>query len=151
MLMVMAHTVAIYLFLIVTLSFLGHRQVSELGIAELVVVMMVGSAVETSMVAGDTSLLAGIVSASTLLLCNRLFSLLVDRWDWLERIVVGRPIPLAYHGKVLPQGLREAGLTEDDLREGIRERGYEDLDQVRLAVLEIDGMISVVPREGVEK
>ncbi len=151
MLVVVLHTAAIYVFLIVTLSFLGQRQVSQLGIMELVVIMVLGSAVETPMVAADTSLLAGIVAASTLLLCNRLFSILVDRWDWLERVVVGRPIPLVYRGKLLRQGLNEAGLTEADVSEGIRERGYENIAEIKLAVLEIDGTISAVPSDGGNK
>jgi uncharacterized membrane protein YcaP (DUF421 family) len=142
------HTALLYLFLILTLSLLGHRQLSELGITELVILMLLGSAVEVALVAGDTSLQAGLVSAATLLLTNRLLLALVRRWDWLERIIVGRPIPLVYNGTCLPARIREAGLSEDDVLEGMRERGYDDIKQVRLAVLEIDGAISVVPAEG---
>ncbi len=141
------HTFLIYLFLIFILSLLGHRQSAELNITELVVIMIIGSSVETAMVAGDTSLLAGITSASTLFVSNRVLSLLMERWPRLRRFVVGRAILLVYEGRLLPQHLAEAGLDEDDVREGLRERGYDDLSQVRMAVLEIDGTISVVPRE----
>jgi uncharacterized membrane protein YcaP (DUF421 family) len=147
MVRVVLHTVAVYFFLIASLSLLGHRQVAELGLVELVVVMVLGSAVETAMIAGDTSLLAGLVSAATLLICNRIFSTLLRRSPRLRRIVVGRPIPLVANGKLLPRRTREAGLTEADVLEGIRERGYEHLEEVRLAVQEIDGTISVVPRK----
>jgi uncharacterized membrane protein YcaP (DUF421 family) len=145
------HTALLYLFLVLTLSLLGHRQMSELGITELVILMLLGSAVETSLVAGDTSLQAGLVSAATLLLTNQLLLALVGRWEWLERIIVGRPILLVYDGRCLANRIREAGLSEDDVVEGMRERGYDDIQQVRLAVLEIDGAISVVPREGAAK
>ncbi len=145
LLKVVLHTVILYLFIILVLSFIGHRQVSQLGIVELVVIMVLGSSVETAMVAGDTSLLAGFASAGTLLVSNRLFSLLINRWVGLRRIVIGKPIPLVYRGKFLPQGIDQAGLSDDDVMEGIRERGYDSVDQVRLAVLEIDGNISVVP------
>ncbi len=81
--LVVFQTFAIYLFLVVMLTLLGQRQLSELSSTELVVIMVLGSAVETEMVAGDTSLLAGLVSASTLLVSNRLFSLLLRRNRWL--------------------------------------------------------------------
>ena len=145
------HTALLYLFLILTLSLLGHRQMSELGITELVILMMLGSAVETALVSGDTSLQAGLVSAATLLLTNRLLLALVLRWKWLERIIVGRPILLVYNGRCLANRIREAGLSEDDVHEGMRERGYDDIQQVRLAVLEVDGQISVIARKGAAK
>jgi uncharacterized membrane protein YcaP (DUF421 family) len=144
--LVVLHTLVIYLFLIFALSLLGHRQTAELNLTELVVLMVIGSSVETAMVAGDTSVLAGLTSATTLLVSNRALSALMERWGWLRRIVVGHPILLYYKGHFLPKRVRETGLTEDDVREGIRERGYDNLDQVRLVVLEIDGTISVVPR-----
>lgn len=147
LLTVALHTAVLYLFLILALSLLGHRQLSDLGLTELVILMLLGSSVETAMVAGNTSLSAGIVSAATLLLSNRALSLLIRRWDWLQGVLIGRPVPLVYNGRFLVSGIRETGLSEDDVRQGMRERGYDDLDQVRLAVLEIDGGISVVPRK----
>ncbi len=142
---VVLQTLVIYLFLIVALSLIGHRQVAEISITELSILMVMGSAVETAMVAGNTSLSAGLVSASTLLICNYFLSRLLRRHTLLRRIVVGQPIPLVYKGRYLPKRIDAAGLTDDDVMEGIRERGYENLDQVRLAVLEIDGSISVIP------
>jgi len=147
LLTVVLSTAVLYLFLILAFSLLGHRQLSDLGLTELVILMLLGSSVETAMVAGNTSLPAGIVSAATLLLSNRALSLLIRRWDWLQGVLIGRPVPLVYNGRFLVSGIRETGLSEDDVRQGMRERGYDDLDQVRLAVLEIDGGISVVPRK----
>ncbi|HEX9116370.1 MAG TPA: YetF domain-containing protein [Anaerolineae bacterium] len=145
---VLWHTVVIYIFLILVLGLLGHRQTSELGLVELVIIMMLGSAVETAMVAGDTSLPAGLLSAATLLVLNRIFAAFLSRFPRVRRVIVGHPIPLVYHGQYLPHRMREAGLTEADVLEGIRERGYEHLKEVRFAVLELDGTISVVPASG---
>lgn len=144
--LVVLHTVVIYLFLVAALSLLGHRQTAELSMTELIVVMIIGSSVETAMVAGDTSLQAGLASALTLLLGNRALSVLLRRFPRLRRLLVGHPILLFYKGRFLTNRIRGAGLTEDDVREGIRERGYDNLDEVKLAVLEIDGTISAVPK-----
>ena len=144
---VAVHTFVIYVFLILSLSLLGHRETTQLSPVEIVIIMVLGSAVETSMVAGDTSLLAGLTSAAVLLVCNRGFTGLVDHWKWLRRILIGHPIPLVYHGKILPKRMQASGLSEDNLLEGMRQRGYDDIQQVRFAVLETDGSISVVPME----
>ncbi len=148
LLRVVLHTAILYFFVVVLLSLLARRQVSEIGVMELVVVALLGSAVETSMVAGDTSLQAGLVAASTLLVCNWIMSHLQRRSLMFRRALRGRPVPLVYKGRFLEYGLREAGLSEDDVREGIRERGYERVEEVRLAMFEIDGSISVLPVQG---
>ncbi len=142
---VILNTIAIYLFLILALRLLGRRQTSDLSVVELAIVMVLGSSVETAMVAGDKSLLAGLVAAATILAANRVLSLLLHRWTRLRRILLGRPIPLVYKGQFLTTRMRQAGLNEDDVCEGLRERGYADVSQVRLAMLEIDGAISVLP------
>ncbi len=145
--LVVFQTLVIYLFLILVLSLIGHRQSSELSLTELVVIMVIGSSVETTMVAGNTTLLAGLTSATTLLVSDRALSVLMERWPLLRRFVVGKPILIVHNGRILARHISEAGLSEDDVLEGIRERGYDDLSQVRIAVLEIDGTISVVPRD----
>jgi uncharacterized membrane protein YcaP (DUF421 family) len=142
---VVLHTAVLYLFIVLFIGLFSRRQTSEIGPLELVVVMLLGSAVETSLVAGNTSLTAGLVSALTLLLCNRLISLVQRRSRRVRKVMRGQPVPLVYRGQFLPYWLRGAGLTEDDVRQGLRERGYEDVDGVRLAMLEIDGTISVLP------
>jgi uncharacterized membrane protein YcaP (DUF421 family) len=61
------HTLAIYAFLILGLRFIAHRQLTQLTVVDIVIILVLGSAVETSMIAGDTALSAGLVSASTLI------------------------------------------------------------------------------------
>jgi uncharacterized membrane protein YcaP (DUF421 family) len=129
------------------LSLLGHRETSQLGLAEIVIIMMLGSAVETAMVAGDTSLQAGLSSAATLIVCNLTMTRLFERFKWLRRAIIGHPIPLVDNGCILARRAQAAGLSEDDILEAIRERGYDNLDDVRYAILEIDGNISVIAQD----
>ena len=148
---VVLHTVILYIFLILGLRLLGRRQRSELTTTELVIVAMLGSAVETSLVAGNKTLAAGLVSAGTLFAANHCMAQLVHRSKRLRRWLIGQPIPLVYRGQFVAARIREAGLTEDDVSEGIRQRGYEDVNRIELAMLEMDGSISVVAKEGLEK
>jgi len=151
MLTVSSHTLVVYIFLVLGLSLLGHRETSQLGLVEIVIIMVLGSAVETAMVAGDTSLQAGLISAATLLVCNLAMSRLFVQSKWLRRVIIGHPIPLVDNGRILPRRARAAGLSDDDILEAIRERGYNSLEDVRFAILEIDGNISVIPRDAGKK
>jgi uncharacterized membrane protein YcaP (DUF421 family) len=145
LLVVAGHTLVIYLFLIFALSRVGRRQIAQVTSVEFMIIAVLGSAVETAMVAGNTSLPAGLVSASTLLLTNRALAELVGRSGLLRRILVGAPVLLVSNGEILRSHLRRIGFTEEDVRGLLRERGYDDPSQVRFAYLEIDGSIGVVP------
>lgn len=139
------HTAVIYAFLIVCLSRFGRRQAAQITSVELVVIMILGSAVETAMVAGNTTLPAGLVSATVLLVANRLLTSLVRRSKRLRHLVLGGPVILVHDGSVVAAGLHRVGFTEADVLAAIRERGYDSFADVRLAVAEIDGSIGVVP------
>ena len=137
-------TTVIYLFLIGGLRLLGRRQLGQLTVLDLVVVLVLGSAVETAMIHGDTSLPVGLVSAATLLILNRLLTLVLLRSPRLRHLVNGGPVLLVNRGVVLDEHLVRAGMTEEDLVEALRARGYTGAQGVRAAVLETDGTVSVV-------
>lgn len=142
---VAGHTIIIYLFLIVVIRRFGMRQFAQVTTVEFAIVAVLGSAVETAMVAGNTTLPAGLVSAGTLLLANRGLTEMVGRSNWLRQIVIGGPVLLVHNGEVIRSHLRDVGFSDEDLLAAMRKRGYDDLAKVRFAVLEIDGSIAVVP------
>ncbi len=144
---VCVHTLVIYLFLIAAFRLLGRRHLAQLTVIDLVILIVLGSAVETSMIAGNTSLAAGLISAGTLLLVNRVLTGVLLRSKRLRHLVVGDPILLVHQGQLIEEHLRRTGLTETDLLEAIRERGYDTVDKVKFAVLETDGAIHVIPMD----
>ncbi len=141
---VCAHTLVIYLFLIVGFRVLGRRHLAQLTVIDLVIIIVLGSAVETSMIAGNTSLAAGLISAGTLLLVNRALTEMFLRSKRLRHLVVGGPILLVHEGQLVEEHLRRTGFTESDVLEAIRERGYDTVEKVKFAVLETDGSINVI-------
>ena len=148
LLFVAEHTLLIYLAVILGLRLVGRRQLSQLNVMDLVVIVVMGSAVETSMVAGDTSLPAGLVSTITLLLANRLLNTVTTRSRRLRHLLGGGPILLVHNGSLVDANLRRDGLTLEDVLEAIRERGFDCISSIRFAVLEADGSIHVVPKLG---
>ena len=73
------------------------------------------------------------------------------RWPRLRRLVEGSPTLLVLHGEVIADHLRREGLDQETLEAALREHGVTDLSEVEMAVLEIDGSISVVPAGGTTK
>lgn len=144
LLVVAATTAGIYLFLIAILRLIGRRQLAQLSALDLVVVLLLGSAVETAMIHGDVSLAAGFVSAVTLLVLNRLLTLVFLRVPRLSHLVNGGPILLVHDGAVIEEHLRRVGITHPDLDAALRSRGFADSGGVRDVVLETDGSITVV-------
>jgi uncharacterized membrane protein YcaP (DUF421 family) len=144
LLIVAGTTATIYLFLIVALRLFGRRQLAQLSALDLIVVLLLGSAVETAMIHGDLSLPAGLIAAGTLLVTNRLLTLVFLHSPRLSQLVNGGPILLVHDGEVVESHCRRVGLTRPDLDAALRGRGYADATEVREAVLETDGTISVV-------
>jgi uncharacterized membrane protein YcaP (DUF421 family) len=134
--------------LVPALRFVGRRQLDQLTVIDLVIIILLGSAVGTAMVAGNTTLPAGIVSAGTLLIANRILSLICYRSRRLRGFVAGHRTLLVNRGQVVEENLRRGGVTHDDLMIAIRARGYCELTDIRYAILEADGGINVIPTEG---
>jgi uncharacterized membrane protein YcaP (DUF421 family) len=112
---------------------------------DLVVLLLLANAVQNAMVGPDTSLIGGILAAGVLLILNALVARLRLRWPRLRRLVEGTPTLLMLHGEVIADHVRREGLDQETLEAALREHGVIDLSEVEMAVLEIDGSISVVP------
>jgi uncharacterized membrane protein YcaP (DUF421 family) len=142
-------TVAVYLVVLVGLRLSGKREIGQMTVFDLVVLLLIANAVQNAMVGADTSLLGGIIAAIVLLLLNVIVARLDLRWPRLRRLVEGSPTLLVLHGEIITNNLRREGVDEETLKAALREHGVTDLVDVEMAVLEIDGSISVVPT-GVE-
>jgi uncharacterized membrane protein YcaP (DUF421 family) len=123
----------------------GKRELGQLTTFDLVVILVLSNAVQNAMVGPDTSLNGGLLAAATLVLLNRLVNALGLRFPALRKRLVGSPSLLVYEGEFLPDHLRREGLTEDEVWQAIREHGEESLAEVKTAVLEVDGTISIIP------
>lgn len=146
---IILRTAAIYLIILIGLRLAGKRELGQMTVFDLVVLLLLANAVQNAMVGPDTSLAGGILAALVLLVLNTVLARLRLRWPQLRRIVEGSPTLLVLHGEVIADHLRREGLDLETLEASLREHGIADLHDVEMAVLEIDGSISVVPA-GVE-
>lgn len=147
MLSIAGKTAVIYIFVIVGLRLLGTRELGQLNIHDFVLIVVISNAVQNALVGGDSTLVGGLVSALTLLILNRLSTELLDHFPSLAREMVGEPVVLVSDGQPRWESMRKEGVTREELMAGLREHGVASLDHIRLAILEVDGTISVVAKD----
>src|ERR1700684_3653902 len=112
---VVLHTFIVYVFLLALLRLCARRLLSELTTLDLLMVLMLGSAVETSMVLANTTIRAGLAAATTLLLTNFLVSKLYHRYGWFRIAVGGQPMLIVHEGQFVEKNLHRLGLSHDDV------------------------------------
>lgn len=134
----------VYFVLLALIRFSGKRTVGQFTPFDLMVLVLLGDAVQGSMLAGDRSLSGGLLLATTLLAWNRVVGHVTARSKAAELVVEGKAVILARDGEVFDDALRKADLTLDDLQEAMRDHSVPSLTEIRLAVLEKDGTITVL-------
>jgi uncharacterized membrane protein YcaP (DUF421 family) len=143
---IIARVAIVYAVLLLGLRLAGKREIGQLTIFDLVVLLLLSNAVQNAMIGGDSSLTAGVLAAVTLLLVNWAVVILRMRVPGLRKWIDGQPTVLVLHGKVLQRQMLHEAIDEEMLDTALREHGLTDLDEVEMAVLETDGTISVVPK-----
>jgi len=142
---IVLRTIAVYLVIVVGLRLSGKREIGQMTVFDLVLLLLLANAVQNAMLGPDDSLFGGVIAAVVLLAINAAMARLRLRWPRLRRMVEGSPTLLVLRGKVIEEHLRREGLDQEILEAALREHGISDLEEVEMAVLEIDGSISVVP------
>ena len=135
----------VYVAIVLGMRLTGTRQLGQMTPFDLVLILLIANAVQNAMVGSDVSVLGGIVAAVTLLVMNRVIALATDRLPIFRRAVEGVPILLLNDGYLIEEHIERAGLSDDLVLQSIREHGFANASEVKMAVLEIDGTISIVP------
>lgn len=142
--MFVLRAVVVYAFLLLLLRITGKRQVGQLAPFDLVLLLVLSNAVQNSMNAGDNSLVGGLISATALVALNYSVGFLTFRSRRIERLVDGQPEVLIRDGQLFKAVMRRAQLTEQELQAALRQAGCAEVEEVSLAILEVNGAISVI-------
>jgi uncharacterized membrane protein YcaP (DUF421 family) len=124
----------------------GKRELGQLSILDLAVVLLVANAVQNAMVGSDTSVLGGLVSAATLIALGFLASYLGSRVPAIGRVLEPPATVIVRDGQLNVRAVRRQFLTRDEIESGMREHGIDELSDVALGVLEPDGSLSFVSK-----
>jgi uncharacterized membrane protein YcaP (DUF421 family) len=137
-------SVVVYLFIIIAIRFFGKKELSQLSVIDLVFILLISNSVQNAMVGANTTLWGGLAAAAALFVTNYLFKQLLYRFPKFSKIVQGETMMLIYKGKLNQKNLQKARISQDELMEAVREHGVYGIEDVDLAVLEIDGNISIL-------
>ena len=137
-------TLVIYVFIVVAIRLFGKKELAQLSVVDMVFILLISNAVQNAMVGPDSTLSGGLIAATTLFVMNYIFKSLQYRFPKFGRMIEGDATMLIYKGKILDTHLKMAKITTDELLEAVREHGVASVKEVDLAILEIDGNISVL-------
>ena len=137
---------AIYVLVMVLIRVSGKRAVGQFTPFDLVLLILIGNAVQNGINGGDNSLTGAAIMATTLIALNYGVAFVTSRNRKVEKFVEGVPVVLARNGKIFDHVLRRELVSREDFREALRMNGVEDVSEVELALLETNGSISVVKK-----
>ena len=137
---------AIYVLVMVLVRVSGKRAVGQFTPFDLVLLILIGNAVQNGINGGDDSLTGAAIMATTLIALNYGVAFVTSRNRKVEKFVEGVPVVLARNGKLFDHVLRRELVSREDFREALRMNGVEDVSEVELALLETNGSISVVKK-----
>jgi uncharacterized membrane protein YcaP (DUF421 family) len=147
---IVVRTVIIFFFVLVLTRAMGKKELSQLTAFELILLVTIGDLVQQGVTQEDQSLTGAILAVGTLGLLVVLLSWLSYRWRPVRRLIRGIAVVVVRDGKPLEEAMRLERLSIDEVIEGAREQGIDDLGKVKMAVLEPDGKFSFIRRDGQE-
>lgn len=137
-------SIAVYVFIVAAIRLFGKKEFAQLSVVDLVFILLISNSVQNAMVGSDSSLSGGLVAAFALFSANYVIKKLEFLFPSLRKVVEGEPIILVYQGNINEVAMAEASLNTEQLDAAIREHGVASIAEVNLAVLEVDGTISIL-------
>jgi len=141
---IITRSVAVYFFMTIALRIFGKKELSQLNTADIILILLISNSVQNAMVGPDTSLWGGLVAALALFIINFIIKKLTHRYKGLNDFLMDKPEVLIHDGILDFKTLSRLDISHEELKEAAREHGLQHLTDIKLAMLEIDGTISVI-------
>jgi uncharacterized membrane protein YcaP (DUF421 family) len=144
---IILRTICVYFFMIIAIRVFGKKELAQLSVIDLVFILLISNSVQNAMVGPNTSLNGGLVAAGSLFLVNYTLKQILYRSKKISSMIQGESILLIYNGVANMENCKKAEITIQELEAAVREHGAKDIQKVELAILEVDGNISVISNE----
>lgn len=137
---------AVYLLLLIVFRIAGRRSLAQMTSFDFVLLLVIGESTSDALIGDDYSVTRTSLVIITLIVIDIGLSLIKGESSTFSKLLDGTPMVIVEHGKLLRERMRRARVDEEDVLEAARKKqGIESLDQIKYAVLEIDGAISIIP------
>ncbi|MBY0487691.1 MAG: DUF421 domain-containing protein [Flavobacteriaceae bacterium] len=144
---IILRSAAVYFFMVIALRIFGKKELSQLNTADVILILLISNSVQNAMVGSNSSLWGGLVAALVLFSINFILKKIMYNSKSFNDFIQDKPEILIHNGKIDFKALAKLEITSDELDEVIREHGIESCKDVKLAMMEIDGNISVISGE----
>ncbi len=139
----------VYLFLLILFRIAGRRTLGNITNFDFVLLLIISEATQNAMIGNDYSVTNGFLVILTLVGLDIVLSFMKQRFPTMERYVDGLPLVLVDQGRPLKELMNRARVDEQDILASAREKhGLERMEQIKYAILETNGMISIIPKAG---
>ena len=138
--------IAIFFFILLLTRVMGRRELSTLAPFDLIVLIILGDALQQGLTQDDYSVTGALIAVTTIAVLQRLTAFASFRFGPLRRVLEGEPIVIVQDGRLIEANLRRERLTPDDVAEEARLSQIDSLDRIKWAVLEPNGHISFIEK-----
>jgi uncharacterized membrane protein YcaP (DUF421 family) len=136
-----------YVFILFLMRVVGRRELSSMGPSDLILLVVMGDLIQNGVTQSDYSVTGVVLATSTFGLLAVVTSYTVFRSPRAKSVIEGEPLILVQNGEAIERNLKGERLTLDDLMEEARAQQVDSLDQIKWAVLESNGSISIIPKQ----
>ena len=141
---IILRSVAVYIFMLIALRLFGKKELSQLNSADIILILLISNSVQNAMVGSNTTLYGGLVAAFSLFVINYIFKKVIQKSKFIKELVQDKPEILIHNGKIEFKTLARLGINSEEIEEAMREHGVQFYKDVKLAMFEIDGNISII-------
>ncbi len=143
---IVVRAVVLYLFMLFLMRVIGRRELSSLSAVDLVLLIVLGDAIQQGLTQDDYSVTGAIIAISTIAALQVLVSYVSFRSRRVRKVLEGHPIVVIQDGKLLDQNLRRQRITPDELAEEMRMQSIGSFEDVQWGILESNGSVSFVKK-----
>jgi len=139
--------IVLYAFLIFVMRITGRRELSSLSAVDLVLLIVLGDAIQQGLTQDDYSVTGAVIAVSTLALMQVGSAYVTFRFKRLRRVLEGEPVVVIEDGKLLQDNLRRERMTPDEIAEEMRLQQIASFDEVAWGILERNGQVSFIRKQ----
>jgi uncharacterized membrane protein YcaP (DUF421 family) len=145
---IVVRAVVAYVFIIFVLRIIGRRELSDLGPADVVLLVVMGDLVQNGVTQADDSVTGVFLAISTFALLTIAMSFMSFKSRRARLVIEGEPLILIENGELVEDSMRNERLDVEDIREEMRGQGIESIDSVKWCILESSGRMSFIKKSG---
>jgi len=139
-------SIALYAFIVFVMRVIGRRELSSMTPFDLVLLIILGDAVQQGLTQDDYSVTGAVIAVATIATLQVATSYLSFRSQRARTILEGDPIVLVERGEIIEKNLKRERMTSDEIADEMRQQQIESLDDVKWGILESNGSISFIKR-----